>query len=77
MKQIGFSVTSVILAGQILHSLNSNFPLALGVVLIGCVTYSLERFSAFVSSDFLTCDCFFCNAFTMNACFLTSLVFVH
>ncbi|KAF8513340.1 permease for cytosine/purines, uracil, thiamine, allantoin-domain-containing protein [Hysterangium stoloniferum] len=37
LTQLGFSVIAVILAGQVLHNINSNMPLIVGVILIGYV----------------------------------------
>jgi hypothetical protein len=34
----------VIIAGQVLHNLNSNMPLVVGVILIGCVFLLLKSF---------------------------------
>ncbi|KIJ48631.1 hypothetical protein M422DRAFT_162232, partial [Sphaerobolus stellatus SS14] len=38
ITQMGFSVIAVILAGQVLHNLNHNLPLAVGVVITGYVS---------------------------------------
>ncbi|KAF8507738.1 permease for cytosine/purines, uracil, thiamine, allantoin-domain-containing protein [Gautieria morchelliformis] len=38
LTTLGFSVIVVILAGQVLHNLNSNMPLVVGVILIGIIS---------------------------------------
>jgi purine-cytosine permease-like protein len=35
LTQLGFSVIAVILAGQVLHNVNRDLPLVVGVIIIG------------------------------------------
>jgi len=49
LTQLGFAVIAVILAGQVLHNINTNMPLVVGVILIGIISVLI----CFIGYDFL------------------------
>jgi len=49
LTQLGFSVIAVILSGQVLHNLNHNMPLVVGVILIGLISVLI----CFIGYNFL------------------------
>ncbi|KAF8587193.1 hypothetical protein K439DRAFT_1630897 [Ramaria rubella] len=65
LTQLGFSVIAVILAGQVLHNINSNMPLVVGVILIGLISVLI----CFIGYDFL-------HHYERYAWFVMTIIFI-
>ena len=63
--QLGFSVISVILTGQIFHNINTSMPLVVGVILVGYVVPSIGV-QQHILLSFLPPSCSCLSVFTVH-----------